>query len=236
MIPNQSLKLTVIIPAYNEERTILPVLESVVDSLNSTHFKSEIIVINDGSNDNTCDLLNQLNVPNVVVFHFANNRGKGAAIRDAKPHITGDIVLIQDADLEYDPRFYNALIRPFEDPSVHVVYGSRFRGLECHISKFNLLANKILNLSFNLLYKSNISDMETGFKVFRASLFKSLNWHSNGFNFDPEVTIRVHNLGHSIVEVPISYTARDFRNGKKISWLDGVKALACLIHLRCSKR
>jgi len=219
------MKLTVIIPVYNEIGTIAELIKRVKES----HFHKEVIVVDDGSTDGTRDILAELRNSVKVFFHEAN-QGKGAAIRTALPHVTGDIVIIQDADLEYNPSEYPRLITPILDGAADVVYGSRFIGEPNRgLFSWHSLGNKIVTTLSNMLSDLNLSDMETGYKVFRAEALKKMKIECNRFGFEPEVTSKIARMGYRIYEVPISYCGRNYSEGKKIKWKDGVAAIYWII-------
>jgi glycosyltransferase involved in cell wall biosynthesis len=226
------LKLSVIIPTYNECGTI----EEVVRAVLAVERADEIIIVDDGSTDGTRDLYAKVAALDecIQVILHERNMGKGAALRTGFSKATGDIFLIQDADMEYDPRDYEAMLRPIEEGKATVVYGSRFRGGPTKTMFFwHMVGNKFLTLVTNILYNTILSDMETCYKVFRAEVIRSIPLRSRGFEFEPEVTSKVLKRGHRIYEVPISYNGREFDEGKKISPLrDGPKALWTLLKYR----
>ncbi len=218
------MKLSVIIPVYNEETTILEVIRQVrtcgVPDL-------EILVVNDCSSDGTRALLESLPpAPDLVLVHHETNQGKGAAIRTAQKRIAGEVVVIQDADLEYAPTEFPKLLRPIEENRADVVYGSRYSGRELLVDTFwHYLGNKALTTFSNMLANIHITDMETCYKMMRAELFKSMELECNRFGFEPEITAKLAKRRCRIYEVPIAYAARRFDEGKKIGWRDGVAAL-----------
>ncbi len=215
------MKLSVIIPVYNEAKTILEVIQRV----KATAFEKEIIVVDDGSTDGTREILLCQNEGINILLH-ETNQGKGAAIRTAIPHVTGDIVIIQDADLEYNPKEYPRLIAPIVEGVADVVYGSRFQGGTHRVLYFwHAVGNRLITILSNMLTDLNLSDMETGYKVFRADILKKINIESNRFGFEPEITAKIAKLGCRIYEVPISYKGRDYSEGKKIRWKDGLAAI-----------
>ncbi len=230
-------KLSVIIPAYNERHTIEEILrrvkETPIDA--DLHVEKEIIIVDDGSTDGTREILARIaeEQPDVRVLFHDRNQGKGAAIRTALRYATGDYVVIQDADLEYDPRDYSVLLRPLVEGKADVVYGSRFLGPHRAFLFLHYLGNKFLNLVTNILYDTILTDMETCYKMFRTDVIKSLPLKARGFEFEPEVTAKVLKRGYRVFEVPISYSGRDFSEGKKIHpWKDGLRALWTLIKYR----
>jgi glycosyltransferase involved in cell wall biosynthesis len=219
------LKLSIIIPVYNEIGTILQIIEKVKE----TPFDKEIIVVDDGSTDGTGNLLKEKGDGIIVLFH-ESNQGKGAAILTAIPHITGGVVIIQDADLEYHPSEYPRLLAPIMDGVADVVYGSRFQGGTHRVLFFwHALGNRIITNLSNMLTDLNLSDMETGYKVFRAEVIKKIKIESKRFGFEPEVTAKIAKMGCRIYEVPISYWGRDYSEGKKINWKDGFAAIYWIV-------
>lgn len=220
------MKLSVIIPVYNEENTIQEILRQV----RAVELAHEIIIVDDGSTDRTRELLKaEESQPGTIVIYQPVNQGKGVAVRTGIERATGDIILIQDADLEYDPRDYAVLIRPIVEGRVKVVYGSRFLGPRKAMLFWHMLGNKMLTLVTNILYNTILSDMETCYKVFRADVIKGIPLHSRRFELEPEITAKVLKRGHRIFEVPISYYGREYSEGKKITWREGPKALWTLI-------
>jgi glycosyltransferase involved in cell wall biosynthesis len=219
------LKLSIIIPVYNEIGTILQIIEKVKE----TPFDKEIIVVDDGSTDGTGNLLKEKGDGIIVLFH-ESNQGKGAAILTAIPHITGDVVIIQDADLEYHPSEYPRLLAPIMDGVADIVYGSRFQGGTHRVLFFwHALGNRIITNLSNMFTDLNLSDMETGYKVFRAEVIKKIKIESKRFGFEPEITAKIAKMGCRIYEVPISYWGRDYSEGKKINWKDGFAAIYWII-------
>ena len=215
------MKLSVIIPAFNEARTILEVIEKV----KGAPFDKEIIVVDDASKDGTRELLEKRGDGIRVLYH-STNQGKGAAIRTALPHITGDVVIIQDADLEYDPSEYPHLVAPILEGKADVVYGSRFLGRTHRVLLFwHFVGNRIVTTFSNMLTGLKLTDMETCYKAFRADILKQIRIESNRFGFEPEITAKVAKMDCRVLEVPISYSGRDYSEGKKINWKDGIAAL-----------
>ncbi len=235
------MKLSVIIPVYNEESTVGELLEQVL----AVDIPKEVVVVDDGSRDRTIEIVKAkaAETDQVVEVHTNEvNVGKGAAIRRGLLHVTGDVVLIQDADLELDPNEYHLIMEPFEKEGAEVVYGSRFRDRGYflyyrQISLFSRFANWALATVVNMFWpRAKITDEATAYKAFKADLIKSLPLQCNGFDFCPEVTARVLNRGIKIHEVPISYHPRTVEQGKKVSWKDGIKAVWKLFKYRFLER
>jgi glycosyltransferase involved in cell wall biosynthesis len=223
------VKLSIVIPVYNERSTIDEVLRRV----RSTEYEKEIIVIDDFSTDGTRDWLMRFAPHDVKVFYHECNEGKGAALRTGFQHVAGDIVIIQDADLEYDPKDYSALLEPILDGRADVVFGSRFLGGPHRVLFFwHFVGNKFLTILSNMFTNLNLSDMETGYKVFRAELLKKIKIKSTRFGFEPEITAKFSKAHCRIYEVPISYSGRGYEEGKKITWKDGVAALFHVVRFR----
>jgi len=223
--------LSIIVPVYNEEKTLLLLLQKV-QKVKLLGLKKEIILVNDGSIDGTAEILKKIKIPNGKIFHHEQNRGKGAAIRTAIPYTTGEYVIIQDADLEYDPLDYEKLLQPLLEGDADVVYGSRFMGPRRAFLFWHFVGNQFLTFVTNLLYNTVLTDMETCYKVFKGDILRGLRLRSNRFDFEPEVTAKVLKKGCRLYEMPITYRGRGFEEGKKITWRDGFAALYGLIRYR----
>ena len=234
MIDRKTFKLSIIIPCYNEKNTIEKILKKIDLSLINYGFLNyEILVVDDFSIDGTKEVLKNLpNKEKIQIFFHDNNLGKGAAIHTALKHITGNITIIQDADLEYDPFDYDKLLVPFFETNADVVYGSRFLGggkyVRIHFF-WHYLANKILTFICNLFINLNLTDMETGYKVFKSSALKNINLIEKSFSFEPEVTIKLAKKKYKFFEVPITYNGRSYEEGKKIGLKDAFIALKTII-------
>ncbi|MBN2338980.1 MAG: glycosyltransferase family 2 protein [Acidobacteria bacterium] len=217
------MKLSIVIPVYNEKNTVLELLARV----RATGFEKEIILVDDGSTDGTREILRGLGPSeDLTVVYQPGNRGKGAALRAGFARVTGDIVVIQDADLEYDPAEYGNLLRPILDDQADVVYGSRFLSGPHRVLLFwHSVGNRALTLLSNIFTDLNLTDMETCYKVFRAEILGRITLCEDRFGFEPEFTARISRAGCRIYEVPISYHGRDYAAGKKIGWKDGVAAV-----------
>ncbi len=227
--PIERPTLSVIIPVYNERATI----SEVVRQVESLPYEKEILVVDDCSTDGTRELLQYTTWPeDVRVLYHQRNQGKGAGIRTGIAAVTKEVVVIQDADLEYRPSDIPLVLQPIVDGVADVVYGSRFLGTHRSFMFYHYVGNKLLTLVTNLLYNNMLSDMETGYKAFRASVLKSLRLRSQRFDIEPEVTAKVLKKGYRIYEVPIYYAGRDYTEGKKITWRDGVTALGALVRFR----
>jgi glycosyltransferase involved in cell wall biosynthesis len=229
--------LSVIIPAYNEEKTIFRLLQKVAGVQLINGIRKEIIVVDDGSRDTTEEQVMRYNVqhPDMPAIYCRQpaNRGKGAAIRRGLQAVTGDAVIIQDADLETDPEDYNTLLQPFIDERLKVIYGSRFLKWENrHVMRWFYLGGRIVTLVANLLYNQRLTDEPTCYKLFDTAFLKSIPLQCTGFEFCPEVTAKVARRGIKIREVPINYYPRSMQEGKKLKWSDGLKAIWTLLRYR----
>ena len=233
------MKLSVLVPVYNEEQT----LEEIVRRVRAFPSAKEIILVDDGSKDRSREILARLREQNasvsdpvneIKIFFQPLNQGKGAALKTALSHVTGDVVIIQDADLEYDPKDYSKLIEPIETGLADVVYGTRFAGGGAHRVLFfwHSMGNRMLTLLSNMLTNLNLSDMEVGYKVFRAEVLRGIELKSKRFGFEPEITMKLAKKRCRFYEVPISYHGRTYEEGKKITWKDGVAALYYMIRFR----
>jgi len=224
------MNVSIIIPVYNEEATIGEVLQRVF-AAKLDLWKKQIIVVDDGSTDKTREILASWQ-KKVRVVSQPINQGKGSAVMEGMKHATGEVVLIQDADLEYSPADYPKLLEQFANPRVTVVYGSRFLGPHLSTMYLYALGNKFVTWVTNILFNTNITDMETGYKVFRRSVLDGITIRARRFDFEPEFTAKILKAGHQVYEVPISYFGRKFSEGKKLTWRDGVVALGTLLYQR----
>src|SRR6185369_13769873 len=221
------MKISVVIPVYNEVTTIKEVISSVM----AAPYDKELIIIDDGSVDGTREILKELSLPDLKTAFHERNLGKGAALRTGFSMATGDIVIIQDADLEYSPSDYPKLFKPLLDGRADVVYGSRFIGGDEHRTLFfwHMVGNRFLTLLSNMLSNLNLTDMETCYKAFRREVLKKITIEEDRFGFEPEITAKMSKLGAKIFEVGISYSGRTYSEGKKIGWKDGISAIRCII-------
>ena len=233
------MRLSVVMPVYNEAKTI----EEAVRRVRDVPISKEVIIVDDGSTDGTRDILTRVaedsttpgdSLNEIAVIFQPENQGKGAAIKAGLAHVKGDIVLIQDADLEYDPQDYIKLLEPILSGRADVTYGSRFSGGGAHrvLYFWHYLGNQVLTLFSNMITNLNLSDMEVGYKVFRTDVLNGIDIKSKRFGFEPEITVKLAKKGCRIYEVPISYYGRTYQEGKKITWKDGVQALYSLVRFR----
>jgi len=227
-----AMKLSIVVPVYNEENT----LEEIMRRIQETPYDKEIIVVDDASTDNSRQILGQLaqTANNLKIFYHDRNQGKGAALRTGFAQVTGDVVIIQDADLEYNPSDYPILLEPIEKGLAEVVFGSRLIGAAPHRVLFfwHYLGNRVVTTLSNIFTNLNLSDMETGYKAFKAEVIKKIQIKSDRFGVEPELTAKVAKQRCRIYEVPISYDGRDYDHGKKITWRDGLAALFHIIRFR----
>lgn len=221
------MRLSVVIPVYNEREYILDIIQRVKD----VGLANEIIVVDDCSTDGTRDVIAKVADPQVRVFYHERNQGKGAALRTGFSQVVGDMVIIQDADLEYDPREYSRLIKPILEGKADVVYGSRFAGGDAHrvVYFWHMMGNKFLTLFSNMCSNLTLTDMETCYKVMRREVVDRITIEEDRFGFEPEITAKIAKLQVRIYEVGISYFGRSYQEGKKINWKDGISALRCII-------
>jgi glycosyltransferase involved in cell wall biosynthesis len=226
-IENENFKLTIVIPVFNERETV----HDIIKAVSATPYRKEIVVIDDGSTDGTRDILATMQQDGLKVFMHDKNQGKGAALQTGFLHATGDIIIIQDADLEYDPAEYPVLLKPILDGRADVVYGSRFAGHGAHrvLYFWHYVGNRFLTLLSNLFTNLNLTDMETCYKVFTKEALSGVVIKENRFGFEPEITAKMAKKKLRIYEVPISYYGRTYEQGKKIDWKDGVRAFWCII-------
>lgn len=221
--------LSVIMPVYNEKKTI----RTIVDRVMAVPVEKELIIVDDGSKDGTREILKEFEGrPNIKIILHKKNQGKGAAIATGFKNFTGDYVIIQDADLEYHPEEYPRLLEPLIRGDADVVYGSRFKGAGRAFLFWHKMGNIFLNFVTNILYNSTLTDMETCYKTFRSDVVRGMKIESRKFNIEPEITAKILKRGYRVFEVPITYSGRDFSEGKKITWRDGFSALWTLIKFR----
>jgi glycosyltransferase involved in cell wall biosynthesis len=225
-------KLSIIVPAYNEKTTLPEIVRRMRDAELPDQIEREIIVVDDGSTDTTGEVLKQIIDSTVHVIRHDRNRGKGAAVRTALMSASGDYVLIQDADLEYDPKDWLGLINPVIQGKARVVYGSRFTGERRNMLFLHWVGNRFLSLLTNVLYNTTISDMETCYKLIDRELMQQLRLRSERFEIEPEITAKILKRKIRIYEVPVSYAGREYAEGKKIRWHDGLGAAATLVKYR----
>lgn len=230
------MRLSIIIPVHNEKKTIEEILRRIM-AVKIPGVSKEIIIVDDKSKDGTRKILEKIKKkhPKFRIIYHSKNQGKGAAIRTGFKYVSGDYILIQDADLEYDPRDIPKLLKPIREGKAEVVYGSRFTGERKNMFFWHMVGNKLLTFLANFLYNTTLSDMEVGYKLFAKKLLRSVILRENRFGFDPEITVQILKKGIRIYEVPISYAGREFNEGKKISWKDGFRILWVLIKHRFLK-
>ncbi len=229
---SELMKVSVVVPVYNEVKTI----QELLGRIRALPLETEIILVDDYSTDGTRDVLaREAEKPNTRVLLHGHNQGKGAAVRTGLAAITGDVVIIQDADLEYDPADYPTLLRPIQLGRSKVVYGSRFLGEHKAMYFWHSVGNKFLTLVCNILFNTTLTDMETCYKVFTADIARGLRLKSDRWGFDPEITAKILRAGHRIYEVPISYNGREFWEGKKIRWHHAFSILLTLLRYRFFK-
>lgn len=233
--PPSYRKLSVVVPVYNEAATIVEILRRMRAVDLPGGLDLEVVIVDDGSDDGTQQVLMQLRDSTVRVVHHEGNRGKGAAVRTGFHAATGDLVLIQDADLEYDPDDWPRLLAPVLKGKAEVVYGSRFTGERRNMLFWHWLGNRFLSLVTNVLYNTTLSDMETCYKLLDRRIVDRLDLRSSGFEIEPEITAKILRRGVRIYEVPISYAGREYDEGKKIRWTDGVVALWALVKYRFAR-
>jgi glycosyltransferase involved in cell wall biosynthesis len=226
--------LSVILPVYNEHRTVAEIIRRM--RAVPIPLVLDVVVVDDGSTDGSDKVLATIGDSTVRVITHAQNQGKGAAIRTGLTHATGDLILIQDADLEYDPDDWPKLLEPVLKGKARVVYGSRFTGERKNMMPLHWMGNRFLSLVTNMLYSSTLSDMETCYKLFDRRVIEGMTIVSNRFDFEPEITAKVLRRGHRIYEVPISYAGREVSEGKKITWRDGFHALRALVRFRFTRQ
>lgn len=224
-------KLSIVIPVYNEKKTILDVLDAV-ETVDLGGIEKEFVIVDDFSTDGTREILKNLKKNRYKIFFHPKNQGKGSALRTGFKYATGDVVIVQDADLEYSPEDYKRLLQPILDKKADVVYGSRF--LIHHIPRYTLYywGNILLSVLTSVLYSHRVTDMETCYKVLKKGVLDNLNLRGRRFDIEPEITAKILKKGHKILEIPISYHCRTFSEGKKINWRDGIKAIYYLIKYR----
>ena len=231
------MKLSIVIPVYNEVNTIEKVIERVMDTPHS----KELIIVDDCSTDGTRELLGKIKTDGINIYYHDKNQGKGAALRTGFKMVQGDIVIIQDADMEYDPNDYAKLLEPIMCGKAEVVYGSRFltNAHLLHSKKFfyitHFIGNKFINILLNILYNSKLTDMETGYKVMTKKALDSMDLTESRFDIEPAITANLLLKGYNVYEVPISYSPRNYKEGKKITWRDGIIAIYVLFKYKFKK-
>jgi len=229
------MKISIVIPCYNEIHTIETILQKVKSTTleldQETRFEKEIVIVDDCSKDGTQNFLNGIKDPEIKTIFQPVNQGKGAALRTGFTHATGEIIIIQDADLEYDPEDYPKLLKPILDGKADVVFGTRFLGSDSHrvLYFWHSLGNKFLTMLSDVFTNLNLSDMEVGYKVFKRSILKQIRLEEDRFGFEPEFTAKISRNGYTIYEVGISYYGRTYAEGKKINWKDGIRAIYVIL-------
>jgi len=230
------MKLSIIIPVYNENLTIKKIINDVFTVKLPKGVEKEIIIIDDGSNDGTVEILKTYKVsPNTKIFYHEMNQGKTAAVKTGIKQTTGDYIIIQDADLEYSPQNYSLLLKPVIENKAPVVYGSRFKGQIKNMTLVNRLANILSNITINILFQSNITDFHTCHKLIKKDILKNISINSNNFSFDTEITAKFLKRNIPIFEIPINYTARSKKSGKKITWANALETYFVLFKCKFSK-
>jgi len=229
------MKLSIIIPVYNEEKTIKEIIKRIL-AVKMPGVVKELVIVDDKSTDGTRKILEEIKKkhPEFKVFYHRQNQGKGAAVRTGLKHATGDYLIVQDADLEYDPQDIPRLLKPILEGKAQVVYGSRFTGEHRNMFFWHMVGNKFLSLVTNVLYNTTLSDMEVCYKLFSRQALRGVGLKENRWGFDPEVTVKFLKKGIRIYEVPISYAGREVKEGKKISWRNGFRILWVLLKYRFS--
>ncbi len=227
------MKLSIIIPVYNEENSLEEIVDRVF-SVDVGNIEKEIIISNDGSSDRTFDIIQKLHLkyPGLISYHSKINLGKGAAVRQGMALSTGEIITIQDADLELDPNDYPHLLGPLLDHDTKIVFGSRFLNSKINLKRTSRIANQVLTILTNILYGCHLTDMETAYKMFLRETVENIRLRCVRFDFEPEITAKFLKRGYKILEVPISYHPRTIQSGKKISWIDGYEAIYTLVRCR----
>jgi glycosyltransferase involved in cell wall biosynthesis len=226
---DEKMKLSVVMPVYNEIKTI----EEIIKRVMAVDLDKEMVIVDDCSIDGTREFLQKINDPRIRVFYQEKNMGKGAAVRRGIQEAAGEVIVIQDADLEYNPEEYHKMLEPILDGRADVVYGTRFGGSTTRVHLFwHYLGNRILTLFSNMFTNLNLTDMEVCYKMFKAEIIKKINLRSNRFGFEPEVTAKVARMHCRIYETPISYAGRDYSEGKKIGWTDAIGAFYHIIRFR----
>jgi glycosyltransferase involved in cell wall biosynthesis len=231
--PVEYRTLTVLMPVFNEQATVKEIISRCLQV--DLPLAVDLVIVNDGSSDDTARVLAGLDDARVTVLDHPVNKGKGAALRTGLAAATGDLVIVQDADLEYDPSDWRALLGPVLDRRAFVVYGNRFAGQGQNMSGLHRLGNRFLSLVTSVLYLQRLADMETCYKLFDRRVIEPIHVVSDRFDFEPEITAKVLRQGYDIVEVPISYAGREFHEGKKITWRDGFGAMGALVRFRFTR-